>query len=139
MNFYFIKKVCYRKILVLVVLTISQSVLAQQFSKAEILSDLAYLKKSLKETHLNLYAYTTNEAFNRNYHKVRENIKKDSFTSLDAKKIFQQVVSAINNGHTRVPFPIPEYIAYAQNGGTLFPLEVAIEDGNALVLSLIHI
>ncbi|MDC6405060.1 MULTISPECIES: S41 family peptidase [Maribacter] len=133
MSFYFIRKVCYRKNLVLVVLTISQSVLAQQFSKAQILSDLAYLKKSLKETHFNLYAYTTNEAFNRNYHKVRQNIKKDSFTSLDAKKIFQQVVSAVNNGHTRVPFPIPEYITYAQNGGTLFPLEVAIEDGNALV------
>lgn len=133
MNFYFTKKACYRKILVLVVLTISQSVIAQQFSKAEILSDLAYLKKSLKETHFNLYAYTTKEAFNRNYHKVRQNIKKDSFTSLDAKKIFQQVVSAVKNGHTRVPFPIPEYIAYAQNGGTLFPIEVAIEDGNALV------
>lgn len=133
MNFYFTKKACYRKILVLVVLTISQSVIAQQFSKAEILSDLAYLKKSLKETHFNLYAYTTKEAFNRNYHKVRQNIKKDSFTSLDAKKIFQQVVSAVKNGHTRVPFPIPEYIAYAQNGGTLFPIEVAIEDGKALV------
>ncbi|NDV16205.1 peptidase S41 [Muricauda sp. TY007] len=124
---------CYRKILFWCVLIISQSTIAQQYSRADILSDLAYLKMSLEETHINLYAFITKETFERNYIEIKQSIQKDSFSSLEAKKLFQRIVSQVNNGHTRIPFPIPEYIAYAQNGGTLFPLEVAIENGKAMV------
>lgn len=104
-----------------------------QFSKEEILYDLNYLKKSLKDTHINLYAYTSKEDFNKNYRKIKSQIKKDNFSILEATKLFQQVVSKANNGHTRIPFPITSYINYAKSGGTLFPLEIAIENGKAIV------
>ncbi|WP_084561125.1 S41 family peptidase [Algoriphagus halophilus] len=133
MNNFYLKLRCYRIVLFWCVLLISQSSLSQQFSKADILSDLTYLKKSLEEAHINLYAYTTKDRFENNYEKVKQSINQDSLSSLQAKKLFQQVVSQVNNGHTRIPFPIPEYIAYAQNGGTLFPLEVAIENGKVMV------
>ena len=106
---------------------------AQQYSKTAVLFDLEYLKTSLEQTHFNLYAYTSKKDFERNFTKVKYSIQKDSFSSLEVKKLFQQVISKVNNGHTRIPFPVQEYIAYAQNGGTLFPLEVAVEEGRALV------
>lgn len=106
---------------------------AQNFSKSEVLSDLDYLKHSLKMTHINLYGNTTKEAFEHNLTKVRREIKKDSFTQLEVIKYFQKVVAGVNNAHTRIPFPVPSYIQYAQSGGTLFPLEIAIEKGKALV------
>jgi len=124
---------CFRQVLGILFLFFCFNTSAQHFSKTEILADLEYLKKSLEETHFNVYAYTSRKEFEENFRNVKRQIKKDSFNSFEAKKWFQQVVSKANNGHTRIPFPIPEYIAYAQNGGTLFPLEVAIEDGNALV------
>lgn len=104
-----------------------------QFSKEDILSDLDYLKSSLENTHINLYAYTSKKDFNKNYRKIKSQIKKDSLSVLEAKKIFQKIVSKVNNGHTRIPFPVAEYITYAKSGGTLFPLEIAIENNKAIV------
>lgn len=104
-----------------------------QFSKTNVLLDLDYLKTSLEETHINLYAYTNKTEFEENYNKVRQEIKKDSFSVLEATKIFQEVVSKANNGHTRIPFPVQSYITYAKTGGTIFPLEVAIENGKVLI------
>lgn len=104
-----------------------------QFSQADVLSDLEYLKTSLEDTHINLYAYTNKTEFEDNYNKVKKEVKKDSFSVLAATKIFQKVVSKANNGHTRIPFPVQSYVTYAQSGGTIFPLEVAIENGKVIV------
>jgi hypothetical protein len=106
---------------------------AQNFSKEEVISDLEYLRISLEEAHINLYAYTTKIDFQQNYEKVKQSIQKDSFSVLEANKIFQSVVSKANNGHTRIPFPVESYFSYAENGGTLFPLEIAFEDEKAFV------
>lgn len=133
MKFIRIQILSQKIILHLVIIMCSFQSQAQQFSKQTVLSDLDYLKKSLKDTHFNLYAYTTKKDFQQNYKKVKQSIQNDSFSVLEVKKLFQQVVSSINNGHTRIPFPVTEYIAYAQSGGTLFPLEVAIENRKALV------
>ena len=104
-----------------------------QFSKYDILYDIDYLKSSLENTHINLYAYTSKVAFEENYCKVKNEVKKDSFSILEATTLFQKVVSKANNGHTRIPFPIPSYISYAKSGGTLFPLEIAIENDKAII------
>ncbi|WP_035092945.1 S41 family peptidase [Aquimarina macrocephali] len=104
-----------------------------QFSKTDVLSDLEFLKTSLENTHINLYAYTSKSEFEENYSKVKHEVKKDSFSILEGVKIFQKVVSKANNGHTRIPFPVQSYISFAQNGGTIFPLEVAIENGKVLI------
>lgn len=106
---------------------------AQKFSKADVLSDLEYLRSSLEETHFNLYAYTSKEAFEENYFVVKDQIRKDSFYLLEVTNLFQKVVSKANNAHTRILFPVQPYLAYAESGGSVFPLEVAIENGKVLV------
>lgn len=104
-----------------------------QFSKSEVLEDLDFLKRSLEDTHYNLYAYTPKVEFIQNSDEVRASIEKDSLSLLEATNLFQRVISKANNGHTEIIFPISSYIEFAQGGGTVFPLEVAFESGKALV------
>ncbi len=106
---------------------------AQDFSKKDILSDLDYLKTSLEQAHLNLFAYTTKKEFDQNFQNVKNEISKDSFTKLEVFRLFQKVTAKANNAHTRIPFPVQSYFNYAESGGTLFPLEVAIENNKALI------
>ncbi|WP_276391806.1 S41 family peptidase [Eudoraea chungangensis] len=116
-------------------ITNSCLVLAQnQFSKYDVLSDLVFLKTSLEKTHINLYAYTSKEEFAQNYYEVKKDVeKKDSLSLLETINQFQKVAAKANNAHTRIPFPVETYIAFAQAGGTIFPLELAFENGKALL------
>jgi len=104
-----------------------------KFSRNQVLEDLEFLRTSLAETHYNLYAYTPKQEFDQNFDEVRTSVKKDSLSLLEATGLFQRVISKADNGHTEIIFPISSYIAYAQGGGTVFPLEVAFESGKALV------
>ena len=106
---------------------------AQQFSKEEVLSDLTYLRSSLEATHFDLYGHTTKAEFEKNFKAVKAQIRKDSFSLKEVTNLFQRVVAATNNAHTRVPFPVPSYIAYFEAGGTVFPLEVAIENDEVYI------
>ncbi len=111
--------------------------LAQQskteFGRNEILEDLDYLYKSLEDAHYNLYAYTSKEEFSENYQQIKNLIKSDSVSILEATGIFQKVISAANNGHTEIDFPIGSYRTYAYDGGTLFPLEIAFENDKSFI------
>jgi hypothetical protein len=104
-----------------------------KFSAQEVRSDLAYLRSSLEETHFNLYAYTSKPEFEKNYKKVVHSLTTDSLTLLQATNLFQKVITKVQTGHCEVDFPAHSYILYAQNGGTVFPLEIALENGNAYV------
>ena len=106
---------------------------AATFSKEEVLEDLQTLRKSLEEAHYNLYAYTFEEAFDSIYTEVKSSILKDSLNLLETTNIYQRLVSAVNNGHTSIDFPVSSYTEYAQAGGTLFPLEIAFEYGKPLI------
>ncbi|WP_241244287.1 S41 family peptidase [Flagellimonas marinaquae] len=103
------------------------------FTKNEVLEDMAFLWKSLEEAHFDLYAYTPKEEFEKNYNRVKNTISKDSLSLLEATSIFQKVISKADNGHTEIGFPGKSYGSYAYSGGTLFPLEIALENGKALV------
>ncbi|WGK65157.1 S41 family peptidase [Croceiramulus getboli] len=115
----------------------SLSLLAQQsarkFGRHEILEDLDYLKNSLIEAHYDLYAYTSKDEFSKNYLQIRNSMTNDSVTPLEATTIFQKVISKVNNGHTEISFPAAAYREYALSHGTLFPLEIAFEEGKALI------
>ncbi|NND88880.1 MAG: peptidase S41, partial [Flavobacteriaceae bacterium] len=91
------------------------------------------LYTSLVETHYNVYAYISEEEFNSNYRKIRNSIDQDSLSLLEATNILQQVISVVNNGHTEIDFPGASYASYAYDGGTLFPLEIAFENGQSLI------
>ncbi len=104
-----------------------------QFSKQEVLEDLTFLKSSLEQAHYNLYAYTPKKAFLKNTEQVKNEIAGDSLSLLQIQSLFQKIISKANTGHAEIDFPIQPYIGYAQKGGTLFPIEIAIEDEKAFV------
>ncbi|MEM6685220.1 MAG: S41 family peptidase [Bacteroidota bacterium] len=104
-----------------------------QFSKQEILNDLQYLYTSLQDTHYNLYLYTTKTAFDQNYQSVKNSIQNDSLSLLETTNALQRVIVAANNGHTEIEFPAQSYRRYGDNGGTVFPLEIAFENGSYFV------
>ena len=103
------------------------------FSKIEVQEDLNTLRESLEDAHYNLYAYTTKQEFDSVYQKVKSTIQSDSLNLLQTIIIFQQLISSVNNGHTEIDFPGGPYISYAHSGGTVFPLELAFENGKSLV------
>lgn len=104
-----------------------------RFFKSDVLEDLAFLRQSLEEAHFDLYAYTPKSEFDANYENIKKEINKDSFSLLEAISIFQKVISKAKNGHTEIGFPGKPYGVYANTGGTLFPLEIAFEDGKSLI------
>lgn len=119
--------------LILVLWIIPAAIGQGKFGKQQVLDDLEYMRKSLEEAHYNLYAYTTKKAFDQNYQKVRASISKDSLSLVEATSLLQMVISKANNGHTEINFPGAAYGQYGSSGGTLFPLELAFEDGKALI------
>jgi len=130
----FISYTSYHKLLFVLGLFFGLNLQAQElFSRSDVLEDLAFLKESLEETHYNLYAYTPKQEFDENYNQVKNEIRKDSLSLLEVTSLFQKVISKAKNGHTEIGFPGKSYGAYANAGGTLFPLEIAFEDGKSLI------
>ncbi len=123
------------RILVLVITMILTLPLQAQelFSRKEVLEDLDYLYESLQAAHYNAFAYTPKAEFDSVYTSIKNTIQKDSMNLLEITNAFQPLTSAINNGHTAIEFPIPLYVKYAYAGGKVFPLELAFENGRALV------
>lgn len=99
------------------------------FSRTDVLADLDYLYAALQDAHYDVHAYTSKEAQDAVYAREKAAINEDSLALLAVINTYQRLVAAVNNGHTEISFPIASYIGYAQAGGTLFPLEVAVEDG----------
>ena len=104
-----------------------------KFSKEEVAEDLRHLREPLEEAHYNLYAYTAKETFDSAYTEVKNAINQDSLTLLETTNLFPRLISVVKNGHTSIDFPVSSYIAYAQAGGTLFPLEIALENSRAFI------
>ena len=117
----------------LLVLCYNLQVFGQSFSREAVLQDLEYLKSSLEDAHYNLYALTPKPDFDKNFQEVKNSVQKDSFNFKEATGIFQRVIAKAQTGHAEIDFPAKAYIPYAKQGGTLFPFELALENGKALV------
>ncbi len=112
------------------------SLLAQpnvQFSKEEVVSDLEYLRQLLVDAPYDVYAYITEQEFESAYLCTKSSIASDSLNLLETIKLYQGLISKINIGHTGIDFPAQLYVQYAQEGGAVFPLEIAIEYDKPLV------
>lgn len=105
----------------------------QEFSKKDVLEDLDTLKSILENSHYNLYAFTSKEQFDRNFEEVTKSLKEDSISLKEAVGTFQKVISKANTGHAEIDFPAVSYIAFAQQGGKIFPLEIALEGSKAYI------
>ena len=123
-----------RTILTFVAILIAgMSCVSQNFDRASVVSDLEYLRESLEQTHYDLFAFTSEKEFDANYEKVKASVTADSINLKEAISLFQSVISKANTGHAEIDFPITAYITYADGGGTIFPLELAFENGRSLI------
>lgn len=122
-----------KRIQLLIIVLIGFHVSAQNFSKEDVHSDLSYLRTSLEEAHIDLYAYTTKEAFSRNFDKVLNEIQKDSLSLFEVTNLFRRVVVQANNAHTTIDFPVKDYFEHIYSGGTNFPLELVVENQKVLI------
>ena len=103
------------------------------FSAADVTSDSGYLYQALVQTHYDLFAYTKKAEFDQAYATIRQSISADSLSLLATTKIYQKLAAISNTGHCEVDFPAASYGAYAREGGTIFPLELAFEDDKAYI------
>lgn len=103
------------------------------FSTEEVSADLQTLHTSLKKAHFDAFFYTEGSTFDSTFRALHASITGDSIGLLQTTGLFQQLVSTINNGHTEIDFPASAYTEYAYADGTVFPLELAFEDGQALI------
>ncbi|MEO1715175.1 MAG: S41 family peptidase, partial [Bacteroidota bacterium] len=106
---------------------------SQTFSRQAVLEDFETLQQSLNDAHYQVDVYTPQSTLDSLYRVIRSEIQADSFTFLETTNLFQRYIGAIQNGHTEIDFPVSSYMEYAMGGGTIFPLEIAIEDGKALI------
>ncbi len=107
--------------------------LSPAFSQKEVLEDLETLRRAIEDGQYNMFAYTSEQEFNATYDEIRLSLTADSLNRLETINTYQRLVSSLEIGHTNIDFPIGPYMEYAQSGGTLFPLEIAFQDGKPLV------
>ncbi|GGG03590.1 S41 family peptidase [Pontibacter amylolyticus] len=104
-----------------------------KFAATDVKADLAYAYETLQKAHFNLYAYVSKPDYDAAYQDLLQSIRKDSLSLLETTLLMQRLLAIGNVGHCEVDFPAGSYIAYATQGGTVFPLELAFEDGKAFV------
>jgi len=121
--------------LLLITLLFTKTIQAQNktFSQQQIIDDFHNLYSSLVDTHYNAFAYISEKDFEARYQKLKNEISSPNYNLLEAITLYQQLVSSLNNGHTEIDFPVASYIQYAHAGGTLFPLELALEGSKAFI------
>lgn len=121
----------------LLTLIVSSGSVAQEhavkFSASDVKADLAYLYETLESAHYNLYAYVSKHEYDKAYRAIYNSINNESLSLLETTKLFQKLTAIGNVGHSEIDFPVQSYIAFAQNGGTVFPLELAFENGTAYI------
>ncbi|AHM58753.1 hypothetical protein D770_02420 [Flammeovirgaceae bacterium 311] len=124
-------------LLLLLLFCAPQILLAQgglpQFSATDVREDLKYMYSTLEKAHYNLYAFVPKKRHDAVYKQLAASITADSLNLLETTRLLQRFAATGNVGHCEVDFPVQPYIAYAQKGGTVFPLELAFEVGRAYV------
>lgn len=104
-----------------------------KFSKKQLRQDLKYLYQTLQKTHYNLYATTPKKAYDKAYRVLRQSLK-DSLTLLETYRVFQPFVALAKMGHCTTDHPFRRaYGPFLKNGGKVFPLNITIDQGEALV------
>lgn len=92
--------------------------------------------ETLKISHYNLFAENPEKVFDDAYDHIIEQLQ-DSMSVLEISRLFQPFAALAQHGHcnTNLPFT-PDYLAYMEKGGKVFPIETRIEDRNIWIKHL---
>lgn len=124
-------------LLVLLLLLLSERSFGQttpgKLSVEHVKADFDYLYQSLQATHYDLFAFRSRKSYDSLFNKLKASLTADSLTSLETISTYQKLVSFSNTGHCEIDYPAQAYIQYAYAGGTVFPLELAFENGKTFI------
>ena len=102
------------------------------FSAEQIRADFEFMYKGLQSANFDLYAFTERNEFETRYRDFREAFDQP-MTRFDVEMAFQKFAALAHQAHTRVESDFSGFFAYLAEGGTAFPLDVAVEEGQLLV------
>jgi len=111
----------------------SKPAISNDFTHEQVIQDFETLYQSLIDTHYDAYAYVSPQALEQKYQSLKQQLQAPSYSLLQTVRHYQHLVSYIKNGHTEIDFPVASYLDFAEAGGTLFPLDLAFEDGKAML------
>lgn len=102
------------------------------FPEASVRADFKHLYDTLEVAHFDLCVYRSCEAYARYYREVLGSID-GPMGHLEVVRKFTPFVAFGNIGHTRIDFPVQDYIEYLQAGGTLLPLDIRVEGAHVYI------
>ncbi|NVK73124.1 MAG: peptidase S41 [Oceanospirillaceae bacterium] len=108
------------------VIGFGQSFGQSKFAPTVIRANLHYVDDVLRDSHYNPYLYASRDEIDSALVYALESVGDDSLSSRGANGVIQRFVSSLNNGHTTLTPPFQEYIDYARAGGTVFPLDLSL-------------
>lgn len=102
------------------------------YAPREIRQDFATMYRGLKSAHVDLYAFTPKSELDAFYAKELAGFD-TPLNEFQVKDRFEQFLSHIHMGHTRIDFPYDQWAAYKKGGGKIFPLSIRIVEGRVYV------
>jgi hypothetical protein len=102
------------------------------FTPEQIRADFEFMYEGLQSANFDLYAFTDRSEFDTRYRDIREDLDQP-MTRFDAEMLFQQFVALANQSHTNVESDYSAFFAHLAEGGTVFPLDIAVDEGQLLV------
>ena len=102
------------------------------FTPEQIQADFDYLYDGLQSANFDLYAFTGQDEFETRFQSLRRSFNQP-MTRFDAEMSFQQFVALADQSHTRIESDFSGFFAHIASGGLVFPLDIAVENGQMLV------
>ena len=102
------------------------------YTPEQIRADFAFMYEGLQSANFDLHAFTERSEFENRYREFSDGFDQP-MTKFDTEVAFQQFAALARQAHTRVESDFSGFFAYLGEGGTMFPLDVAVEDGQLLV------
>jgi hypothetical protein len=102
------------------------------FPAEQIRADFEFMYEGLQSANFDLYAFTEPGEFENRYREFIEGFDQP-MTRFDAEVVFQQFVALAHQAHTRVESDFSGFFVYLAEGGSIFPLEVVVDEGQLIV------
>jgi Peptidase family S41 len=102
------------------------------YAPREIKEDFAAMYQGLRSAHIDLYAFTPKAELDAAY--AGELAAFDApLDEFQVKDRFEQFLSHVHMGHTRIDFPYEFWAKFKKDGGKVFPLTIRVVEGRVYV------
>ena len=102
------------------------------FTPEQIRADFEFMYEGLQSANYDLYAFIEPDELDTRYQEFSEGFDQP-MTRFDAEVAFQQFVALADQAHTKVESDFSGYFAHLAEGGAMFPLDVAVWEGQLIV------